>query len=411
MQALTMPAGVVQATPPFFMQAVLPRQQMTGTLMTSWVTNLHMVLHRLLPTSFIAIESGALNKSFSDIFGEMVESWSEGNCDYLVGADRGAIRSLSNPPSYSDYAGTMPDTYLGTGWYSGSTDNGGVHHNSSVQNHWFYLLSEGGSGTTDFGIPYNVAAITRFKARLIAYRALTTYLTSSSKYIDARKATLQAAWDLYGQCSPEIIAVGDAWHAVGVKSQSAQFTKNACGTYPAAGTFVQAISQLTAANGCSTEITPSSTTTYFTARDRVILYPGFKGDVGSKFVAYLEPCSSTMWRPAEPTDIKSDAERGIKNPIVFDKVPEKLSTNAPEVVVSPNPFRSSFDVSINAKQDGKAQITIYNAIGMIVKQKQSLNLPKGVTKTSINGAELSRGTYIVEIVLGNEKMIKKIVKM
>ncbi|MEO8146881.1 MAG: M4 family metallopeptidase, partial [Bacteroidia bacterium] len=195
-------------------------------------------------------ESGALNESFSDIFGEMVESWSEGNCDYLVGADRGAIRSFINPPSYSDsYAGSMPDTYLGTGWYSGSTDNGGVHHNSSVQNHFFYLLSEGGSGTNDYGWTYNVTGITRFKARLIAYRALTVYMNSSSQYIDARAAMLHAAWDLYGQCSQEIISVGDAWHAVGVEWQATPYTKNICGTFSSGG-FQQAISELDAANGC-----------------------------------------------------------------------------------------------------------------------------------------------------------------
>ena len=175
-------------------------------------------------------ESGALNKSFSDIFGEMVESWSEGNCDYLVGGDRGAIRSFITPKSYND-----PDTYLGkqVGFHQlypcKSNDYCGVHTNSGVQNHWFYLLSEGGSGTNDKGDKYNVTGITRFKARLIAYRGLTTYLTSSSNYIDARAASLHAAWDLYGQCSQEIISVGDAWHAVGVESQSPQFTKNICG--------------------------------------------------------------------------------------------------------------------------------------------------------------------------------------
>ena len=89
-------------------------------------------------------ESGALNESFSDIFGEMVESWAEGICDYLVGADRGAIRSFINPNTYG-----QPDTYLGTDWYTGTADNGGVHTNSGVQNHWFYLVSEGGSGTND----------------------------------------------------------------------------------------------------------------------------------------------------------------------------------------------------------------------------------------------------------------------
>src|SRR4030095_12874916 len=103
---------------------------------------------------------------------------------------------------------------------------------------------------------YNVTGITRFKARLIAYRALTEYLTSSSQYIDARKASLQAAWDLYGQCSQEIISVGDAWHAVGVESQSPAYIMNACGSYPASGTWLQSISVLTAADGCTATITP-----------------------------------------------------------------------------------------------------------------------------------------------------------
>ncbi len=236
-------------------------------------------------------ESGALNESFSDIFGEMVESWSEGNCDYLVGGDRGAIRSFIDPNLYGD-----PDTYLGTNWVttagcvpSSGNDNCGVHTNSGVQNRYFHLLSEGGSGTTDFGVPYNVTGISRFSARQIQYRALTVYLNSSSQYIDARRAALQSAWDLYGQCSAEIIAVGDAWHAVGVESQSPPFSQNFCGNYPASGTFMQSISLTTAANGCATTITPSATAVYFTARDNVILYPGFIAQAGSNFTAYLEP--------------------------------------------------------------------------------------------------------------------------
>lgn len=148
-------------------------------------------------------ESGALNESYSDIFGEMVESWSEGNCDFLVGADRGAIRSFSNPNAFGD-----PDTYKGTNWYTGSADHGGVHTNSGVQNHWFYLLSNGGSGTNDKGVAYSVTGIGRFKARDIAYRALTVYETSSSQYIDARAATILAAFDLYGRCSDENYCCG-----------------------------------------------------------------------------------------------------------------------------------------------------------------------------------------------------------
>jgi Zn-dependent metalloprotease len=357
-------------------------------------------------------ESGALNESFSDIFGEMVESWSEGNCDYLVGGDRGAIRSLSNPNAYGD-----PDTYLGSFWYTGTGDNGGVHTNSGVQNYWFYLLSEGGSGTNDFGISYNVTGITRFKARMIAYRALTQYLTSSSRYIDARRATLQAAWDLYGQCSPEIIAVGNAWHAVGVESQSAQYVRNICGSYPASGTFLQAISVITAANGCITQITPSSSTVYFTARDRVVLYPGFTAASGSKFVAYLEPCSSTMWIDGGPsTEITmSDPEKGIFNrqsQRSFEKAAETpVPITSTTISVNPNPFHANFDLSINSKQNAKAQVAIFNSVGVKVKERQGVNLIKGFNKISFNGSDLQKGVYMMEVVIGNEITVKKIVKM
>ncbi|HSY61653.1 MAG TPA: M4 family metallopeptidase, partial [Cytophaga sp.] len=353
-------------------------------------------------------ESGALNESFSDIFGEMVESWSEGNCDYLVGADRGAIRSFINPKTYGD-----PDTYLGTDWYTGTADNGGVHTNSGVQNHWFYLLSEGGSGTNDLGQSFNVTAITRFEARLIAYRALTEYLTSSSQYIDARKASLEAALDLYGQCSQEIISVGDAWHAVGVESQSAVYAITACGSYPQGGTFIQAISTLTAGGSCNTEITASSTTVYFTGRDKVLLEPGFHADAGSNFVAYLEPCSSTKWKQLPPA--KSDAEKGITNNIAQNTTTSGESSTAnaiatESVSVAPNPFTASVTLSINAKNNGKAQVTIYNAYGAKVKEQTGVNLLKGLNKLNLNCSNLVSGTYMLEVSFDDTKVVKKIIK-
>ena len=66
-----------------------------------------------------------------------------------------------------------PDTYLGAYWISGENDNGGIHTNSGVQNHWFYLLAEGGSGTNDMNNTYQVAGIGLEKAARIAYRTLT----------------------------------------------------------------------------------------------------------------------------------------------------------------------------------------------------------------------------------------------
>jgi|TARA_R100000479_G_scaffold68390_2_gene32621 Zn-dependent metalloprotease len=162
-------------------------------------------------------ESGALNESFSDIFGESIENFAQGNNDWLMGDDigaggsGGALRSMSNPNAYN-----QPDTYLGTNWYSGSGDNGGVHYNSGVQNFWFYLLSVGGNGTNDNGDSYSVSAIGMDAAASIAYRNLAVYLNSNSQYDDARAGAIQAAIDLYGAGSAEEIAVTNAWHAVGV---------------------------------------------------------------------------------------------------------------------------------------------------------------------------------------------------
>lgn len=161
-------------------------------------------------------EPGALNESFSDIFGEVIENYARGTNDWLMGCDIGvngcgAFRSFINPNAYTD-----PDTYKGTYWYSGTGDNGGVHTNSGVQNKWFYILTVGESGTNDIGTTYNVAGIGMDKAAAIAYRNLTVYLSTSSDYFAARVGSIQAAKDLYGDGSPEVIATANAWYAVGV---------------------------------------------------------------------------------------------------------------------------------------------------------------------------------------------------
>jgi Zn-dependent metalloprotease len=157
-------------------------------------------------------ESGALNESFSDIFGNMVEYTAKpAVASWAMGEDIGAIRNMQNPNQYNN-----PDTYQGTYWATGSADQGGVHTNSGVQNKWFYILSMGEKGTNDKGTAYDVTGITREKAAKIAFRNLTVYLTASSNYAAARTNSLKAAKDIYGDCSPEYIATGDAWNAVGV---------------------------------------------------------------------------------------------------------------------------------------------------------------------------------------------------
>ncbi|MFE4643841.1 M4 family metallopeptidase, partial [Streptomyces sp. NPDC056730] len=96
---------------------------------------------------------------------------------------------------------------------------------SGPANHFFYLLSEGSGAKTVNGVSYNsptydgstVTGIGRDKATQIWYKALTTYMTSSTNYAKARTATLSAAGALYGTTSAEYKAVGAAWTAINVK--------------------------------------------------------------------------------------------------------------------------------------------------------------------------------------------------
>ncbi len=175
-------------------------------------------------------ESGALNESFSDVFGACVEFYAQpdgrstypnataGHADWLLGEDcwlsATALRDMSNPGNISTVGagGVQPTRYYGTNWYTQAGDNGGVHQNSGVQNLFFYLLCEGGIGSND-GINYNLSGIGISNAEQIAYRALTVYCTSETDYRDCRLAWISAAQDLNTNW---VEAVQAAWSAVGV---------------------------------------------------------------------------------------------------------------------------------------------------------------------------------------------------
>lgn len=182
-------------------------------------------------------ESGALNESFADMFGTAIEFYSNVNPNWTIaeGIPNAALgatyfRDMANPNGgAAQIGGQQPDTYQGTYWMdasnscipnntntSANNDNCGVHKNSGVGNYWFYLLSQGGSGTNDKGTAFNVTGITIQKAEKIAFRTLTTYLTANSGYINAYDQSKQAAIDLYGVNSNELQQVENAWCAVGL---------------------------------------------------------------------------------------------------------------------------------------------------------------------------------------------------
>jgi Zn-dependent metalloprotease len=180
----------------------------------------HEFVHNLIENSAAlgydtTKESAALNESFSDIFGVMVDAWEKRtqSPNWIIGGDKGCVapavcRNLINPKQFGH-----PDTYQGLNWQASAPID--PHVNGTVQNRWFALLASGGSGTNpETSQAFTVNGIGIEKARRIAYRSLTRYLTSGSGYIAARDGSIQAAIDLFGDGSTEEGAVTQAWCAV-----------------------------------------------------------------------------------------------------------------------------------------------------------------------------------------------------
>jgi Zn-dependent metalloprotease len=83
--------------------------------------------------------------------------------------------------------------------------------------HAFYLLVEGGRNRTSGLSVAGLGSANREKAEKIFFRGFTLHLTPLASFSDARRATLQAATDLYGAERLEVQQVRAAWTAVGVE--------------------------------------------------------------------------------------------------------------------------------------------------------------------------------------------------
>jgi bacillolysin len=136
---------------------------------------------------FYYYQSGAINESLSDVFGEFVDQsyvgpgGDDAGSKWLMGEDLpiGAIRSMDNPGLYGD-PDKMTSSNYHNGLYMGQiSDNGGVHSNSGVNNKAAALMVDGGGFNG-----YTVGAVNRDKIAKVYYHALTNYLLSGSDYVD-----------------------------------------------------------------------------------------------------------------------------------------------------------------------------------------------------------------------------------
>jgi len=185
-------------------------------------------------------QPGALNENNSDVFGTALEYDSEGaGADWLFGEDslEGASRDMSMPSNLTYNVGggeiPYPNKFMDSHYYCGTSDNNGVHLNSSVPNHAAYLMAMGGT--------YNgctISGIGRAKEEAIFYRAQTVYYITSTNFNGAYDALIAACGDLYGgTSSTDCINVRKALQAVemdqpGYCSGQAEVTAGCVATTP-----------------------------------------------------------------------------------------------------------------------------------------------------------------------------------
>lgn len=159
-------------------------------------------------------EAGAINESFADVFGAMIDrnDWKLGEDVVKLSAfPSGALRDMSNPHNGAqtgDFGRWQPKHV--SEQYFGTADNGGVHINSGIPNHAFYLFVQGISGGNE--------EQGKKTAEKIYYRALSNYLTRSSNFKDLRSAVEQACIDLHGNNSAIHNAAKNAFSQVGIGS-------------------------------------------------------------------------------------------------------------------------------------------------------------------------------------------------
>ena len=147
---------------------------------------------------FYYYQSGSINESMSDVFGEFVDLTNDSGSDsaadrWLLGEDIpgiGAIRDMADPTSFGD-----PDRMTSPNYTAdvGEVDAGGVHTNSGVNNKAAYLMTDGDTfnGRTVSGLGID-------KVARIYYEVETAMLTSASDYADLASGLSQACSNLVG---------------------------------------------------------------------------------------------------------------------------------------------------------------------------------------------------------------------
>ena len=163
-------------------------------------------------------ESGALNESLADVFGIMIKqkvlNQDAAASDWLIGenvliGDEYAIRSMKAPgTAYQNHPelGSDPQPSHMSGYTNDPYDNGGVHLNSGIPNHVFYLAATAVGG-------YAWEKVGRVWYAAMCDKALVPYNAGFSRF---KEATLNKSVTVFGEGSEVTRLIDEAWNNAGI---------------------------------------------------------------------------------------------------------------------------------------------------------------------------------------------------
>ncbi|MCC6514846.1 MAG: M4 family metallopeptidase [Chitinophagales bacterium] len=354
-------------------------------------------------------ESGALNESFSDIFGFMIERFAQNGVtnDWNIGEDAIILRSMSFPPALgqpSIYQDNNLWANTNCGVPSEQNDWCGVHTNSGVQNYWFHLLSVGSTNPTFNNI--QVTGIGEVNASRIAYYNLTNFLGCNSDYNDSRWGSINSAFNLFGgHCNNEITQTQNAWAAVGIGDVRSPLTLSGPSViYHINGVPFGSMPKHYTASGGKT-IFPFQYSWFSPApwqfsisgtNSEVFSITSFNGNFNTSNIQVTDHCSSIS-----------------KNVTFVDlgfahEGPNQTNSLAK---VFPNPVRDVLHIETNFDNVNDENNWVYSIIDMngIYKYQQIFN--NGNNPSEINVSNYVAGTYNLIIQKGANIQILRFAKM
>ncbi len=344
-------------------------------------------------------EKDAINESIADMFATATEfyTFTSGN-DYLIGEDvtgGTGIRNMGNPKSFN-----YPNCYPTTAYPNPQYWVGDKYPRGAVSSFWFYLLCQGGSGNVDNNLArpvYTISAIGMDKVTRIVMRALRYYMHLNTTFKDFRRTTIEAAKDLYGNCSNESIQVAKAWGAVGAEEVNVVAAFPLCGDINSQSSplnvYYATTSLQVPTSSCSNVTVKSANSLFITSSQSIVLKPGFRAEAGSRFKASIDPCVSQTIR-------KAYANQELNTNVV--------KINKAKLIAYPNPTHDNLYIDISEDLGKVGKIDLYNTMGTILPT----SIPYTINDKNQIQADVSTinsGIYMLHISFQDSKEICKVV--